>query len=125
MNRIENNNVVYKYNPLHISMLISNQKFMQEQNKYTALERLQFFKPVAAYGILKAALIEECELAGEPCPEPTIEMVVEFTELIGFKPCEEEGCDLWFNDQNEWFVQAEGKKICRMCALMKGIKPDF
>ncbi|ACF14248.1 hypothetical protein Ctha_1791 [Chloroherpeton thalassium ATCC 35110] len=95
------------------------------QNKYTALERLRFFKPVAAYGVLRDALAEESSLAEEPCPNPTAEMVAEFAELVGFKPCEEPNCELWFNEEKEWFAVHEGKKICRMCAMMKNIEVDF
>ena len=98
---------------------------MQQENKYTALERLRFFKPVAAYGVLRNALIEESALAEEPCPNPSVEAVAEFAELIGFKPCEEPDCELWFNEEKEWFAQYEDKKICRMCAMMKGLELDF
>ncbi|MFQ3596709.1 MAG: hypothetical protein SNJ55_11010 [Chloroherpetonaceae bacterium] len=95
-------------------------------NKYTALERLQLFKPVATWGVLKAALIEECELSGEPLSEePTDEQIREFAELIGFKKCENEGCDLWYNAAKGWFAHHEEKNICRMCAVSEGIEVDF
>ncbi len=95
-------------------------------NKYTALERLQLFKSVAAWGVLKSALIEECELLGEPLSEaPTDEQIREFADLIGFKKCDNEGCDLWYNAAKGWFVHHQGKNICRMCASIEGLEIDF
>ncbi len=95
-------------------------------NKYTALERLQLFKPVATWGVLKAALIEECELSGEPLgEEPTDAQIREFADLIGFKKCENDGCDLWYNADKGWFAHHDGKNICRMCAVAEGIEVDF
>ncbi len=95
-------------------------------NKYTALERLQLFKPVATWGVLKAALIEECILSGEPLPEaPTDEQILEFADLVGFKACENENCDLWYNAAKGWFVHYAGKNICRMCAIEAGLDVDF
>jgi|YNPMSStandDraft_2_1061718.scaffolds.fasta_scaffold00594_10 hypothetical protein len=95
-------------------------------NKYTALERLQLFKPVATWGVLKAALIEECELSGEPLlEEPTHEQIYEFAELIGFKTCENETCDLWYNAAKGWFAHHNHKNICRMCAITEGLDVDF
>jgi hypothetical protein len=94
-------------------------------NKYTALERLQYFKSVASIGALRAALIEESELAGEPCPNPTDEMVTEFATMIGFARCDSDGCDLWYNKNKAWFMQEGSKNICRMCAQLKGLDPDF
>ncbi|NTU50800.1 MAG: hypothetical protein HGA87_08030 [Desulfobulbaceae bacterium] len=94
-------------------------------NKYTALERLQHFKSVASFGVLRAALIEESGFAGEPCPNPTDEMVFEFAEMVGFAQCDSDGCGLWYNKRKAWFVEDESKNICRMCAQMKGLDPDF
>ncbi len=95
-------------------------------NKYTALERLQLFKPVATWGVLKAALIEECELSGEPLSEePSDEQIREFADLIGFKKCEHEDCDLWYNAGKGWFVRHEETIICRMCAVAEGLDIDF
>jgi hypothetical protein len=94
-------------------------------NKYTALERLQLFKPVASLGVLRAALIEEAELSGEPLPNPTDEQLMAFIDLAGFKKCDEEDCDLWYNDMKGWSVRHEGKTICRMCATLHGVEIDF
>ncbi len=95
-------------------------------NKYTALERLQLFKPVATWGVLKAALIEECELSGEPMSEePTDEQIREFADLVGFKKCENDACDLWYNDSKGWFAFHDGKNICRMCAVQEGLDINF
>jgi hypothetical protein len=90
------------------------------------LERLQLFKPVATVGVLKAALIEECEHAQEPLyGEPDAGQILEFAELIGFEKCESEDCDLWYNAAKEWFVRDGDKKICRMCAVARNLEVDF
>lgn len=95
-------------------------------NKYTALERLQLFKSVASWGVLKAALIEECDLSGEPLgEEPTNEQIREFADLIGFQKCENAECDLWYNAAKGWFAHREGQNICRMCAVAEGIDVEF
>jgi|GEM_PF-931051 hypothetical protein len=95
-------------------------------NKYTALERLQLFKPVASWGVIKAALIEECELSGEPLlEEPTNEQIFEFADLVGFKKCENEACDLWYNARKGWFAFHNAKNICRMCAVQEGLDINF
>lgn len=95
-------------------------------NKYTALERLQLFKTVASWGVLKAALIEECELSGEPLADaPTDEQILEFADLIGFRKCENADCDLWYNALKGWFARHEGKCLCRMCAVAEGLDVDF
>lgn len=95
-------------------------------NKYTALERLQLFKPVATWGVLKVALIEECELSGEPLSEePTYTQIIEFADLVGFKKCQNGECDLWYNAAKGWFARHEEKNICRMCAIAEGVEVDF
>jgi hypothetical protein len=95
-------------------------------NKYTALERLQLFKSVATWGVLKSALLEECELSGEPLgEEPTDEQILEFADLVGFKKCENDECDLWYNNAKGWFAHHESKHICRMCAVAEGLEIDF
>lgn len=95
-------------------------------NKYTALERLQLFKPVATFGVIKAALIEECDLSGESLEgEPSDAQILEFAHLIGFEKCESEDCDLWYNAAKERFVRHNDKTICRMCAVVHNIEVDF
>jgi hypothetical protein len=94
-------------------------------NKYTALERLQLFKSVASFGVLRSALIEESEFSGEACPDPDDGMVEEFASAVGFAKCESHDCDLWFNEERECFVEQDGKKICRMCCKTNGITVDF
>ncbi|MDX2129277.1 MAG: hypothetical protein SFU91_09605 [Chloroherpetonaceae bacterium] len=99
---------------------------MFQPNKYTALERLQLFKTVASIGVIKAALIEEQSLKGNPISgDVTLEMIHQFAEDIGFQKCEEDDCDLWFNAKKQWFMKHESKKICRMCAVMHGLDPEF
>ncbi|MDW8019817.1 MAG: hypothetical protein RMI34_07060, partial [Chloroherpetonaceae bacterium] len=57
-------------------------------NKYTALERLQIFKPVASFGVLRAALIEEIQLGNRLPVEITEENIIAFATEIGFEKCE-------------------------------------
>jgi hypothetical protein len=94
-------------------------------NKYTALERLQIFKPVASFGVLKAALIEEIQLGNRLPIEITEENIIAFAIEVGFEKCEAEDCDLWFNARKEWFMMDEGQRICRMCAVLRGLEPEF
>ena len=94
-------------------------------NKYTALERLQLFKSVASYGVIKAALVEESNLSGESCNDPDDDMICEFANLIGYAKCENKDCDLWFNEQKACFYVHKGSKICRMCCKTMGITVDF
>jgi len=94
-------------------------------NKYTALERLQLFKSVASFGVIKAALIEESKISGEMCENPDDQMIEEFAALIGFGKCENHGCDLWFNKERECFLELDGRKTCRMCCIEKGLTVEF
>ncbi len=96
-----------------------------QPNKYTALERLQIFKPVASFGVLRAALIEESGFAGEPNPTPSDGEVIEFAVLIGFEKCESLDCDLWYNARKGWFMQDNGENICRMCAVERNLEIEF
>ncbi len=94
-------------------------------NKYTALERLQIFKPVASFGVLKAALLEEIELGNRLPVQITEENIILFALEVGFEKCEAEDCDLWYNARKGWFMEDEGQKICRMCAVLRGLEPEF
>ncbi|MCS7211075.1 MAG: hypothetical protein NZ844_05510 [Chloroherpetonaceae bacterium] len=94
-------------------------------NKYTALERLQIFKPVASFGVLRAALIEEIQLGNRLPVEITEENIIAFATEIGFEKCEASDCDLWYNARKAWFMVDAGEKICRMCAVLRGLEPEF
>ncbi|MBC8044646.1 MAG: hypothetical protein IAF08_14515 [Rhizobacter sp.] len=92
-------------------------------NPYTALQRLTMFKPVASIGVLKAAYLESH--SSDSTASPSFESLTAFAHQHGFEKCDDETCDLWFNARKGWFVEKDGKKLCRMSALQSGLDPEF